>query len=121
MDAHRRAAKLNRKWYEQWCRSFVDQQIANNIPCARCGELVDVDMTVLSRKKDSGYFNHPLGGTAGHIVAVINAPHLAHTPSNHQLEHRRCNSRDGQRVATTRRNAAKRARVTKSEHTRNWD
>jgi hypothetical protein len=120
MDAHRREAKLNRRVYEELARRFVDGEIANNKPCGQCGLLVDRDITLMSRIKDSGYFNHPLGGTLGHIIAVIHAPHLAHTQSNWRLEHRRCNSRDGQRIATTRRNAARKREVTQSEHSRDW-
>jgi hypothetical protein len=121
MDAHRREAKLNRRKYELLARTFVDQQIAMNAPCAQCGGIVDRDITLMSRIKDSGYFNHRDGGTLGHKIPVIDAPHLAHTQSNWQLEHRSCNSRDGQRIATTRRNATKRERPHEESHAWDWD
>lgn len=120
MDAHRRAVGLNSRGYERACRGLVDRGIAEGTPCGRCGEPVDAEITRLSRIPNGEYWNHRLGGTAGHIISVIDAPHLAKVMSNHQLEHRSCNCRDGQRISTQRKKWKNGRDWLDGTHTREW-
>lgn len=53
--------------------------------CARCHEPLHPGLR----------YPHPLSTTAGHIIAVEDAPDLADEPSNARPEHLRCNTADG--------------------------
>lgn len=90
---------LNSRSYTAMCRAIVQ---ANPV-CARCNEQISMELTVMARDKHSPYYQHPMAGTAGHILSVVTHPHLAKEPSNHQPEHRRCNSQDGNRIGRERK------------------
>ncbi len=54
-------------------------------PCARCGRPLHPELR----------HPHPYSTTAGHIIAVEDAPELADDPRNVRPEHLRCNTADG--------------------------
>ena len=100
--------------YMRMAREVVE----SNPVCARCGRGIDLDLTRRARarflpdgSKNPDYM-HPFGGTAGHIVSVMELRlmgqlHRANERSNLRPEHRYCNSsaggRDGARITNARR------------------
>lgn len=70
------------------------QQMSVMLPCVcpRCGHIVTEDMA----------------WTIGHIVDQADAPDLIWEPSNHRIEHARCNSAAGGRAGRRKQLARRR-------------
>ena len=81
------------KWGGKRVR-LLREQMAQHLPCLcrRCGQPVTEHMA----------------WTIGHIVEVDLAPELMWEPSNHCIEHARCNYAAGARYVNRKRSAGRR-------------
>ena len=103
--------------YVRMAREVVE----SNPVCARCGLGINLDLTRRARARwldeaktvPNPDYMHPLAGTAGHIVSVMELRAMgqlerANDRSNLRPEHRHCNSRAGGREGARITNARKR-------------
>lgn len=72
--------------YRKWKAQVLAPDV---LVCRRCGYLIDKSLP----------WRDPWAKTAGHIIPVTMAPHLALDPANGAPEHRRCNLSAGNAMA----------------------
>jgi hypothetical protein len=92
--------------YKRWKAKVLSPPV---LVCHRCGDYIDKALP----------WRHPMSATAGHIIPLTIAPHLALDERNGAPEHRRCNIAAGngtsKRVITFPREA-----TTRTVATRRW-